>query len=193
MERFLKKTKPSPSCHYPTTELTASVLVSKQSENMLEELKLSNGREFANDGELGEERLVDGWEEQIIDDSCGWFPHVKSVVGPRHPFRKDPNLDYDVDSDEEWEEEDLGESLSDCDKDDEENLEEEGCAKAEDDEDSEDGFFVLIDISQKMRAWNMTGWKLMMLMRSKAHLALSKIWRAKNFVVCLSNKSISTT
>ena len=64
------------------------------------------------------------------------------VVGPRHPFRKDPDLDYDVDSDEEWEEEDPGESLSDCDKDDEENLEEEGCAKAEDDEDSEDGFFV---------------------------------------------------
>lgn len=26
------------------------------------------------------------------------------VVGPRHPFRKDPDLDYDVDSDEEWEE-----------------------------------------------------------------------------------------
>ena len=38
--------------------------------------------------------------------------------------------------------EDPGESLSDCDKDDEENLEEEGCAKAEEDEDSEDGFFV---------------------------------------------------
>ena len=26
------------------------------------------------------------------------------VVGPRYPFRKDPDLDYDVDSDEEWEE-----------------------------------------------------------------------------------------
>lgn len=26
------------------------------------------------------------------------------VTGPRHPFRKDPDLDYDVDSDEEWEE-----------------------------------------------------------------------------------------
>lgn len=26
------------------------------------------------------------------------------VVGPRHPLRKDPNLDYDNDSDEEWEE-----------------------------------------------------------------------------------------
>lgn len=38
--------------------------------------------------------------------------------------------------------EDPGESLSDCDKDDEESLEEEGCAKAEDDEESEDGFFV---------------------------------------------------
>jgi hypothetical protein len=26
------------------------------------------------------------------------------VVGPRHPLRKDPNVDYDVSSDEEWEE-----------------------------------------------------------------------------------------
>lgn len=26
------------------------------------------------------------------------------VVGARHPLRKDPNLDYDVSSDEEWEE-----------------------------------------------------------------------------------------
>lgn len=26
------------------------------------------------------------------------------VVGPRHPLRKDPSLDYDVSSDEEWEE-----------------------------------------------------------------------------------------
>lgn len=29
------------------------------------------------------------------------FSHV---VRPCHPFRKDPDLDYDVDSDEEWEE-----------------------------------------------------------------------------------------
>lgn len=38
MERFLKKTKPSPSCQNdcPTTELTTSVPLSKQSENMLE-------------------------------------------------------------------------------------------------------------------------------------------------------------
>lgn len=26
------------------------------------------------------------------------------VVGPRHPLMKDPSLDYDVSSDEEWEE-----------------------------------------------------------------------------------------
>lgn len=38
MERFLKKSKPSPSCQndQPTTELTTSVPLSKQSENMLE-------------------------------------------------------------------------------------------------------------------------------------------------------------
>ncbi|XP_022965575.1 chromatin assembly factor 1 subunit FAS1 [Cucurbita maxima] len=94
-------------------------------------------------------KLNRGKGKQLLQFSKSYRPafygiwSTKShVVGPRHPFRKDPDLDYDVDSDEEWEEEDPGESLSDCDKDDEENLEEEGCAKAEDDEDSEDGFFV---------------------------------------------------
>ncbi|KAK3441270.1 hypothetical protein EUGRSUZ_B01457 [Eucalyptus grandis] len=70
----------------------------------------------------------------------GIWPVKSETVGPRHPFRKDPELDYDVDSDEEWEEEDPGESLSDCDKDDEESLDE-GCSKADEDE-SEDEFFV---------------------------------------------------
>ncbi|XP_062178342.1 chromatin assembly factor 1 subunit FAS1 [Alnus glutinosa] len=64
------------------------------------------------------------------------------VVGPRHPFKKDPDVDYDEDSDEEWEEEDPGESLSDCDKDEEEESLEEGCSRADEEDDSEDGFFV---------------------------------------------------
>ncbi|XP_009420141.2 chromatin assembly factor 1 subunit FAS1 isoform X1 [Musa acuminata AAA Group] len=68
--------------------------------------------------------------------------HRKSgFVGPRHPFRKDPELDYDVDSDEEWEEEDPGESLSDCEKDVEEILDAENL-KDEDDIESEDSFVV---------------------------------------------------
>ncbi|KAK7340397.1 hypothetical protein VNO77_21099 [Canavalia gladiata] len=72
----------------------------------------------------------------------GVWPAKSHVVGPRHPLRKDPSLDYDVSSDEEWEEEDPGESLSDCDKDEEECQEEcqEECSKS--DEESEDGFFV---------------------------------------------------
>ncbi|KAG4377984.1 hypothetical protein GLYMA_18G244800v4 [Glycine max] len=68
----------------------------------------------------------------------GVWPAKSHVVGPRHPLRKDPSLDYDVSSDEEWEEEEPGESLSDCDKDEEECQEE--CTKS--DEESEDGFFV---------------------------------------------------
>ncbi|KAL6998034.1 hypothetical protein U1Q18_008158 [Sarracenia purpurea var. burkii] len=73
----------------------------------------------------------------------GIWPKKSQVIGPRHPFRKDPDLDYDIDSDEEWEEEEPGESLSDCDKDDEEENLEEGYSKADDDDDeSEDGFFV---------------------------------------------------
>ncbi|RDX91984.1 Chromatin assembly factor 1 subunit FAS1, partial [Mucuna pruriens] len=68
----------------------------------------------------------------------GVWPTKSHAVGPRHPLRKDPSLDYDVSSDEEWEEEEPGESLSDCDKDEEECQEE--CSKS--DEESEDGFFV---------------------------------------------------
>lgn len=29
---------------------------------------------------------------------------ISQVVGARHPFAVDPDLDYEVDSDEEWEE-----------------------------------------------------------------------------------------
>ncbi|CAN4114947.1 unnamed protein product [Withania somnifera] len=71
----------------------------------------------------------------------GVWPKKSQVVGARHPFAMDPDLDYDVDSDEEWEEEEPGESLSDCDKDDTECLEEE-CSRGEDEDESEDGFFV---------------------------------------------------
>ncbi|CAI0448453.1 unnamed protein product [Linum tenue] len=72
----------------------------------------------------------------------GIWPKKSNIIQPRHPLKKDPELDYDIDSDEEWEEEDPGESLSDCDKDDEEEHLEEGSSKADDEEESEDGFFV---------------------------------------------------
>ncbi|XP_058756126.1 chromatin assembly factor 1 subunit FAS1-like [Vicia villosa] len=72
----------------------------------------------------------------------GFWPSKSDVVGARHPLRKDPNLDYEVSSDEEWEEEEPGESLSDCEKDEEKDEEEcqEECSKS--DGESEDGFFV---------------------------------------------------
>ncbi|KAH7685087.1 Chromatin assembly factor 1 subunit A protein [Dioscorea alata] len=71
----------------------------------------------------------------------GTWSQKSTVVGPRRPLQKEPNLDYDVDSDEEWEEEDPGESLSDIDKDDEEETLDEGNMMNDDDE-AEDGFFV---------------------------------------------------
>eukprot|EP00268_Persea_americana_P005331 TRINITY_DN11783_c0_g2_i3.p1 TRINITY_DN11783_c0_g2~~TRINITY_DN11783_c0_g2_i3.p1 ORF type:complete len:663 (-),score=169.72 TRINITY_DN11783_c0_g2_i3:137-2125(-) len=67
----------------------------------------------------------------------GTSSRKSGVVGQRKPFKRDPNLDYDVESDEEWEEDEPGESLSDCDKDDEEeNLQD------EDENASEDSFMV---------------------------------------------------
>ncbi|NXC58119.1 CAF1A factor, partial [Aleadryas rufinucha] len=57
-----------------------------------------------------------------------------SLIRARNPWSKDAKLlDYEVDSDEEWEEEEPGESLSHSEEDDEEEGE---------DEDEDDGFFV---------------------------------------------------
>lgn len=68
----------------------------------------------------------------------GTYLKSSSTVGPRHPLKKDASLDYEVDSDEEWEEEDPGESLSDC----EDREEESEKIESELDEDAADGFVV---------------------------------------------------
>eukprot|EP00250_Pteridium_aquilinum_P018366 c24053_g2_i1 orf=288-3503(+) len=67
----------------------------------------------------------------------GSFSKQSEAVRPRNPLKMDSNLDYENDSDEEWEEEDPGESLSDCEKDEEDE-------KPDPDEDEEagDGFVV---------------------------------------------------
>ncbi|TVU39677.1 hypothetical protein EJB05_13109, partial [Eragrostis curvula] len=54
----------------------------------------------------------------------GIWRNESSTVRGRHPFNRDPDLNYEVDSDEEWEEEDPGERLSDFEKDDEEIMNE---------------------------------------------------------------------
>ncbi|KAL6616531.1 hypothetical protein ACP70R_038801 [Stipagrostis hirtigluma subsp. patula] len=69
----------------------------------------------------------------------GTWRKKSAVVGPRRPLKMDPDLDYEVDSDEEWEEEDPGESLSDCEKDSDEAMEEDSKIT---DEESEDSFVV---------------------------------------------------
>ncbi|KAI3943297.1 hypothetical protein MKW98_029441, partial [Papaver atlanticum] len=122
-------------------------------------------------GEMNVEKLVDEWEEINSDDKLGrdnadtiqicngikkllqfdksnrpayygTLSKKSNVIGPRHPFRKDPDLDYDIESDEEWEEEEPGESLSDCEKDEEEDISDEANVRVEDEDGSEDGFFV---------------------------------------------------
>lgn len=72
----------------------------------------------------------------------GYWPKKSEVVRARCPLVKDPELDYEIDSDEEWEEEEPGESLSDCDKEEEDETMEENISKADDEDESEDGFFV---------------------------------------------------
>ncbi|XP_069353367.1 chromatin assembly factor 1 subunit A [Eulemur rufifrons] len=63
-----------------------------------------------------------------------WNKHT-AVIRPRDPWAQDRKLlDYEVDSDEEWEEEEPGESLSHSEGDDDDEVGE--------DEDEDDGFFV---------------------------------------------------
>ncbi|KAL5783773.1 hypothetical protein ACOSP7_008802 [Xanthoceras sorbifolium] len=137
----------------------------KPKTELFKELKLSNNKDLTHAYELSMETLdgrtcINGVGSSPDVKKCkkskqllqfdkshrpafyGIWPKKSLVVRPRQPLRKDPDLDYDVDSDEEWEEEDPGESLSDCDKDDEEERLKEGSSKADDEEDSEDGFFV---------------------------------------------------
>ncbi|XP_048832238.1 chromatin assembly factor 1 subunit A isoform X2 [Brienomyrus brachyistius] len=65
----------------------------------------------------------------------GTWSKKSLVVSPRCPFRQDKELlDYEVDSDEEWEEEEPGESLSHSEGDEEE--------EGGEDDDDDDGFFV---------------------------------------------------
>ncbi|XP_078527165.1 chromatin assembly factor 1 subunit A isoform X2 [Lissotriton helveticus] len=64
----------------------------------------------------------------------GTWNKASTVIHPRKPWLKDDILDYEVDSDEEWEEEEPGESLSHSEGDDDE--------EAGDDDEDDDGFFV---------------------------------------------------
>ncbi|KAJ0640840.1 putative chromatin assembly factor 1 subunit A [Helianthus annuus] len=72
----------------------------------------------------------------------GYWPKKSDVVRGRCPLAQDPDLDYEIDSDEEWEEEEPGESLSDCEKEEDDENMEENLSKADDEDESEDGFFV---------------------------------------------------
>ncbi|XP_050381216.1 chromatin assembly factor 1 subunit FAS1 [Argentina anserina] len=140
----------------------------KPKSELFKELKLTISKGLVHGDDM--EKLVDRWGEPVNEDiSCQILAEVKKfksrkqllqfykshrpafygiwskkshVVGPCHPLRKDPDLDYDIDSDADWEEEDPGESLSDCDKEEEGESLEEGCSKADDEDESEDGFFV---------------------------------------------------
>ncbi|KAF6727887.1 Chromatin assembly factor 1 subunit A [Oryzias melastigma] len=65
----------------------------------------------------------------------GTWSKKSSNISPRCPFKQDKDLlDYEVDSDEEWEEEEPGESLSHSEGEDEE--------EGGEDDDDDDGFFV---------------------------------------------------
>ncbi|KAH8517393.1 hypothetical protein H0E87_005361 [Populus deltoides] len=124
---------------------------------LFKELKLTAIRDPTHNDDLSAEKLDSGWRHQTSDDrSCGDVrkcnrrkqllqfdqSHRPAFYGIWPKKRRDPDLDYNVDSDEEWEEEDPGESLSDCDKDDGEEILEEEYSKADEEEESEDGFFV---------------------------------------------------
>ncbi|NWS78340.1 CAF1A factor, partial [Crotophaga sulcirostris] len=84
-------------------------------------------------GKFGRMKLLQ-FSENHRPAYWGTWNKKTTVIRPRNPWSKDSKLlDYEVDSDEEWEEEEPGESLSHSEGDDEEEGE---------DEDDDDGFFV---------------------------------------------------
>ncbi|CAN1162616.1 Chromatin assembly factor 1 subunit FAS1 [Linum perenne] len=137
-------------------KLTATRELENDGESSVEELVSSGGENAYDDGSslalpsvsLTDVRRCHRRKQLLQFDKChrpafyGIWPKRSTVVRPRQPLRIDPDLDYDMESDEEWEEENPGESLSDCDKDEEEERLEEGSARADDEEESEDDFFV---------------------------------------------------
>eukprot|EP00850_Spirogloea_muscicola_P014631 SM000106S13979 [mRNA] locus=s106:354066:365445:+ [translate_table: standard] len=90
----------------------------------------------------GRRRASSKWEQEPPSpgkQSCDVLLIRKSkssFIGPRHPLVKDEALDYTIDSDDEWEEEEPGESLSESEKDDDED------DKGDATEDEADGFMV---------------------------------------------------
>ncbi|KAL8051925.1 hypothetical protein ABFX02_06G179500 [Erythranthe guttata] len=132
---------------------------------LVKEIKLTTNKELTSDGDLnmeGSSQTNNVNSPLPCDDKTrirvkkllqfdkshrpafyGVWPKKSQVVGGRNPFVKDSDIDYDIDSDEEWEEDEPGESLSDCEKDNEDESME-GCLKddEEDEDESEDGFFV---------------------------------------------------
>ncbi|VAI35290.1 unnamed protein product [Triticum turgidum subsp. durum] len=70
----------------------------------------------------------------------GTWSKKSAVIRPKCPLMMDPDLDYEIDSDDEWEEVDPGESLSDCEKDTDEVMDEEDSKIT--DEEEEDSFVV---------------------------------------------------
>ncbi|RLN33879.1 chromatin assembly factor 1 subunit FSM-like [Panicum miliaceum] len=70
----------------------------------------------------------------------GTWRKKSSTVSARQPFRRDPELNYDVDSDEEWEEEDPGETLSDSEEEDKTKNEHDSMIDVE--EETENSFVV---------------------------------------------------
>lgn len=57
--------------------------------------------------EISFKKCFDKWQLSVVNMAlsiCVLMYSSSHVVGPRHPLRKDPDLDYDIDSDEEWEE-----------------------------------------------------------------------------------------
>ncbi|XP_056428088.1 chromatin assembly factor 1 subunit A isoform X2 [Hyla sarda] len=85
---------------------------------------------------LGKMKLLQ-FSENYRPAYWGTWNSSSAIINPRKPWAQDTKLlDYEVDSDEEWEEEEPGESLSHSEGDDEDD------DTKEDDDEDDDGFFV---------------------------------------------------
>ncbi|XP_073542456.1 chromatin assembly factor 1 subunit A isoform X2 [Phyllobates terribilis] len=122
--------------HLPNlTSETEDVQILENTDEAIQENIIVEKRSMLERRKLGKMKLFQ-FCENYRPAYWGTWNRSSAVINPRKPWAQDTLLDYEVDSDEEWEEEEPGESLSHSEGDEDDD------DQKEDDDEDDDGFFV---------------------------------------------------
>ncbi|XP_075719903.1 chromatin assembly factor 1 subunit A isoform X2 [Rhinoderma darwinii] len=119
--------------HLPHLTSDADVQILENADETLHE-NITEKQNMLERRKLGKMKLLQ-FCENYRPAYWGTWNRSSAVINPRKPWAQDTLLDYEVDSDEEWEEEEPGESLSHSEGDEDDD-------DAKEDDEDDDGFFV---------------------------------------------------